>query len=216
MTTWVQPSGGRERGLRGLAQSWVQVLRHPVSFFREAVSPGDQAPGLAFAMAVVFVATTVHVGVAFLDATTALTFPSADVPTLGGGFLVSAFLVVTVYTLLVAPLSLHAIAAIETLLLVALVEERGGVSETVQTIAYATAPCVLAGVPSAPIRFVVAVYGFCLLVVGTREVHGTSTLRAIAVAVVPGALAFGYGFRGFSAAVTLFPWLAEVFPWVRV
>ncbi|MEF8855619.1 MAG: hypothetical protein V5A24_09035, partial [Haloarculaceae archaeon] len=54
MTEWVEdPAGGRERGPRGLARAWLEVLRTPWRFFATQISPGDQAPGLTFAAAVV-------------------------------------------------------------------------------------------------------------------------------------------------------------------
>jgi hypothetical protein len=205
MTTWVEPEGGRERGPLGLAKAFTQVLVNPHTFFREAVSPGDQAPGLAFGMAVVFVEEAVRLSFA-PDA--ALALPASDP--------VRVAVTVLLATLLVAPAALHALSAIQTLALVALAPDRGGVSETVQVLAYATAPCVAAGIHVPAVRVVVGLWGFVLLVVGTRIVHETSYARSVLAAVVPGALAFGYGFRWFGATVEMFPWLADVLPWVYV
>jgi hypothetical protein len=193
VTTWVDtPGEGRERGPVGLGRAWVDVLVHPRTFFREGVVPGDQAPGLVFAVvvAVVFVASRF------------LLVPSS-VPAIEGGPLLSAALALLAVGLLVAPATLHLTAAIQTLLLVALVDDRAGVSETVQTIAYATAPCLFAGVPIPELRGVCALYGAFLLVVGLAEVHGTTLARAAVAGAVPASLVFGYAFGGFGAIVAV-------------
>jgi hypothetical protein len=82
------------------------------------------------------------------------------------------------------------------------VKERGGVSETVQTIAYATAPCVFAGVPIPGLRVVCALYGAGLLAIGISEIHRTSLLRAAVVSAIPSLFVFGYGFGGLPPLVT--------------
>ena len=56
MTQWVEDvEGGRQRGLRGLAKAWIEVLVRPRRFFAEGIAPGDQGPGLTFAIAIVLV-----------------------------------------------------------------------------------------------------------------------------------------------------------------
>jgi hypothetical protein len=187
---------GRARGVRGLLFAWVEVLVRPRRFFRTAVVPGEQAPGLIFAVAVALAY------LAGLLATGAGTVP-ADLPVVGGtGLLATAFVVLAV-ALVVAPATLHLTAAVQTLLLLVTVEDRAGVSETVQTIAYATAPCALAGPPVPELRALCAGYGAALLIVGLRAVHGTSVWRAALAGVLPAALVFGYAFRGFAAVGAL-------------
>ena len=115
----------------------------------------------------------------------------------------SLVLVLVLAVGLIAPLALHFAAALCTLGLALLVSERGGISETVQVIAYATAPCLLAGPPIPALRVVCAVYGAVLLVVGISEIHDTGLPRAALAAAVPAAFVFGYAFRGFAAAGTL-------------
>ncbi|WP_135830157.1 YIP1 family protein [Halorussus halobius] len=189
MTQWVEnPSGGRERGPAALARAWVEVLVRPRRFFERGVAPGDQAPGLVFVIAVVVVE----------EATRFALVPGAA-PTLGGRPGLSAAFGVAVAALFVAPAALHLIAAVQTLVLMVAVPDRAGISETVQTVAYATAPCALAGIPSPTLRALCATYGAVLFVVGLRTVHGTSTLRALVAGAVPAALVFGYAFRGFAA-----------------
>jgi hypothetical protein len=186
VTTWVEnPRGGRDRGPRGIARAWVEVLIRPRRFFRHGVAPGDQAPGLVFA---IVIAVTYALGLALLDPRR---FPATGVP--------RAAVVVLLVAVLIAPAALHLLAAIQTLSLMATVRDRAGVSETVQTLAYATAPCPLAAVPVPELRAVCCLYGAALLVVGLRVVHDTTTGRAALAAALPSALLFGYGFGGFDA-----------------
>jgi len=189
VTQWVEnPAGGRDRGPVAVARAWVEVLRSPGRFFERGVAPGDQAPGLVFAMAVVLVE----------EATRFALVPGAA-PSVGGQPTLSALLGLLLAVLFVAPAALHLTAALQTLLLILTVPDRGGISETVQVIAYATAPCVVAGVPSPTLRVGCAVYGSVLFVIGLRTVHDTSAVRALVAGAIPAALVFGYAFRGFAA-----------------
>jgi hypothetical protein len=122
----------------------------------------------------------------------------------------STLLFLSVAVVLVAPAALHLVAALQTLLLMTVVDDRAGVSETVQVLAYAAAPCALAGIPVPAVRVAATAYAAVLLAVGLAEVHDVSLPRAAAVAAVPAALAFGYGFGGFAAftEVTGFSWAA--------
>lgn len=203
MTTWVEnPRGGRERGPRGLARAWVEVLVRPWRFFRNGVAPGDQAPGLAFAVAVALF----YVGSRFL-------FVPATRPAFFRNEAASVLVGLLVAGLIVAPIALHLVAALEVVVLAAVAPDRAGVSETVQVIAYATAPMALAGVGVHPSvggvsgvelavagwRLFCACYGVALLVVGMRVVHDVSLPRAAVAAVVPGVVVFGYLFGGVFA-----------------
>jgi len=196
MTQWVQDSeGGRDRGPVALGRAWFEVLVRPRQFFRNGVAPGDQAPGLVFGMVVVLLAEGSRLALTdgagpFADA--AGVGPSA----VGLGLDV---LYLGVAVLIVTPVALHLLSAVGTVVLVVLVENRGGVSETVQVIAYATAPCVFAGLPVTPLRAVCGLYGAYLLLVGVETVHETGRLRAVLVAAIPGIVTFGYGFRTFEA-----------------
>jgi hypothetical protein len=192
MTTWVEPEGGRERGLEGLAKSFTQVLVNPVTFFEEAVSPGDQAPGLVFGMAVVLVAAATRLA---LEPADALAFPTAD--------WLRVVLTVALLVLLVTPAAIHALSAVQTLALVVVAPSRAGVSETVQVIAYAAAPCVVTGLGVPVVTALAGLWAFALLVVGTRVVHDVSWLRAVLAAFAPGVLAFGAGFGAWPAVQTV-------------
>ncbi|MFB6146925.1 MAG: YIP1 family protein [Halobacteriaceae archaeon] len=191
MTRWLGAPGG-ERGLgpRALLRDWVAALRSPERCFAERVVPGEQAPALAFAMAVAAVA-----GV------TRLALVPASRPDLGGPPLVDAAATLGVVVVLVAPLVLHLVAAVQTAVLLLVVPEprRDGVSGTVQVVAYASAPCVAAGVPVPAVVAAVAAWGAVLLVVGIAVRNDLSGPRAAAVAALPAALLFGYAWRGFAA-----------------
>ncbi|WP_410767194.1 YIP1 family protein [Haloferax sp. DFSO60] len=189
MTTWVEtPREGRDRGVVGLLRAWVAVLVSPREFFRNGVAPGDQAPGLLFAISV----TLVYQGLQYA-------LVPATIPAIGAGPMLSALVALLVIALFVAPAVLHLTAAIQTVMLVPLLSRRAGVSETVQVIAYSAAPCVFAGVPIPGVRLICALYGSALLIVGIREVHQTSFAKAAVAAAIPAGVVFGYGFGGFRA-----------------
>lgn len=193
MTTWIEETtGGRDRGPRALLRAWVEVLRQPRRFFQTGIAPGDQAPGLVFGMAVVAIAAGTHL---------AGRPPYAEV--FGDSALLSLSFVYAIYVVVIGPAVLHLVAAIQTATLIALAPERGGVSETVQLIAYAAAPCVYAGLPFPVLRLLVTTWGAALLILGTVEVHNTTLGRAVLATTVPAIVVFGYGFGGFDAAKTV-------------
>jgi hypothetical protein len=189
VTQWVEnPAGGRERGPAGLVRAWVEVLLRPRRFFRAGVAPGDQAPGVTFAAAVVLVAEGSRI--ALFD---------GPHPVVGEQPTLSAILWVLLLTVLVAPAGIHLVAALQTLLLMPATGERAGVSETVQVVCYALAPCAFVGVPSVYLQSLLALWGAGLFVVGMATVHGIRPGVALAVGAVPAVLVFGYGFGGNAA-----------------
>ncbi len=193
MTQWVtDPTGGRQRGPRGLARAWVEVVFRPHRFFKNGISPGDQAPGLTFAMTVVLVEETLRLSLV----------PSA-VPMIAGSRFESAVLAVMLAVLLVTPAVLHLFSGLQTLILIPFVDERGGVGETVQVLAYATAPCVLAGLPIPALQVVCAIYGASLYLIGLATVHGLDGARSVLYGLLPAWLTFAWAFRGLPALVTL-------------
>ena len=195
VTQWVEnPSGGRKRGPRGLARAWFEVLVRPRRFFENGVAPGDQAPGLTFAVVVAFL----HVGGRLLLAPASLSGYGRVAAATGSPALTAA-VVVGVACFLVAPLVLHLAAALATLSLLPVVEDRAGVSQTVQVVAYAAAPAVFAAVPVPAVQLAAAAYGTVLLVVGLAVVHGTSLPRAAAAGAVPAVFVFGFALGGIAA-----------------
>jgi len=196
VTQWVEnTTGGRDRGPVAVLRAWIEVLVRPRQFFRTGVAPGDQAPGLVFAALVVLV-----------EEGTRLALVPGAYPVIGGQPVASRALGLALAVVLVMPATLHLTAALQTVLLMPFVPDRAGVSETVQVLGYATAPCVLAGPPAAPLRLLCAVYGFVLLAIGMHEIHDIGPLRTLPLVAVPGAIIFGYGFRGFLAAEQLLAW----------
>ncbi|MFB6135880.1 MAG: YIP1 family protein [Halobacteriaceae archaeon] len=194
MTQWVERAeGGRARGPRGLLRAWAEVLVRPRRFFRAGVAPGDQAPGLAFAMAVALVAA----------ATRFALVPSSRAPVSGSPFVDYALSVAGV-TLFLAPVVVHLVAALQTAVLAVAAPDRGGVGETVQVVAYAAAPCAFAGVPSPGLQVLCAGYGTALLAVGLSERHRLGVGRALLASLPAAAVVFGYGFGGFGAVSALF------------
>lgn len=195
MTTWVEkPEGGRRRGPRAVARAWAEILIRPRRFFSNGVAPGDQAPGLAFAVIV----AVVYVG-GLLAVQPETILGTSVVPVLGDSTLLTMVLVLLVTAVIAAPAGLHLVAAIQTVLLMLLVDDRAGVSETVQVLAYATAPCALAWLPFPTVTAICALYGAGLLVVGLAVVHETTLPRATLAAALPATLVFGIAYRGLWA-----------------
>jgi len=185
VTRWT--AGGPGLRYRDLPRVWVRLLIRPVTAFESTVTPGQQGPAAVFAVAVAAVATTTRLGV---DPSLR---PPIGSPWLGGALLVGLVAV------LIAPTALHLVAALETLVVVLLTDDRGGVSETVQVVAFATAPCVVAGLPSIPLRVLCTTWGAALLVGGTAVVHRTDLLRALLAGVLPAVIVFGYAYGGVEA-----------------
>lgn len=193
MTQWVGDSGvGRPRGPRALVRAWGEIVGRPATFFRSNVAPGDQGPGLTFLAAVVLLEESIRIALV-----------PGSYPIFGGRPVLSAVVWLLVAVVLVAPLGIHLVAAVQTLVLAMLVPDRGGISETVQVLCYASAPCVLAGVPSPWVRSAVLVYALGLYLLGTAIVHGIGPVRSTVAGLFPAAIVFGFGFRGFEAAWTV-------------
>jgi hypothetical protein len=186
-----------------IVRAWVEILMHPRRFFGAGIAPGDQAPGLIFASMVVLVEEASRFLVVTLAERGQLSTGPFAYPAIGDFTPGIAVLVLLAVIVFVAPITVHLTAAIQTLLLVPTAPDRGGISETVQVICYAMAPCLLAGLPSPELRVLVTLWGAALYVVGTAVVHRLRLPVAAAVAAVPAAIVFGYGFRGFDALLTL-------------
>ena len=192
---------GRARGPRGIARAWVTVLTGPRRFFERGVVPGDQAPGLTFAAVI---AGTFTLGWTATE--------PAVVPGIAEIVALSAVVVVLIVTALGAPVGLHLTAALATLsLLVASVEttpsfrlrDRGGVSETVQVVAYASAPMALAGPAIPSLRIACGAYATLLLLIGLHTVHETTPLRTLVAGVPPALVGYGVGYRVVAAVRTV-------------
>ncbi|WP_418286722.1 YIP1 family protein [Halorubrum sp. DTA46] len=198
MTSWIDdPEGGRARGPRGLARAWIEALVRPRRLFANGVARGDQAPALTFAVAVAAAFTLGWIGVE----------PSV-VPGIVESPALSAVILFLVVVALAAPVGLHLTAAVATVsVIVASVElvdglslrDRGGVSETVQVVAYASSPMALAGPPIPELRVVCGAYATVLLLIGFRTVHGTTPLRTLVAGIPPALLGYGVGYRALAS-----------------
>jgi len=175
----------------------------PRRFFANGVAPGDQAPGLTFAIVVALV----YIG-GLLAVQPEMLLGDGRIPILGGSVGLTAVFVLLMTAVVAAPATLHLAAAIQTVLLIMLVDDRAGVSETVQVLGYATAPCVFAWLPVPGIPTVCGLYASGLLVVGLAVVHRTTVLRATLAGIIPAALVFGVAFGGLAAGRTLVVFLA--------
>ncbi|MDT3435422.1 YIP1 family protein [Haloarcula sp. 1CSR25-25] len=209
MTQWVEnPTGGRDRGPTALVRAWVEILSRPRRFFRTGVAPGDQAPGLVFAATVVLFEEVSRYAVVRLAERGLVSTGPFDYPAIAGfspGVAVLALFAILVF---VTPATVHLTAALQTLLLLPLsvlpvASDRAGVSETVQVMCYAMAPCLLAGLPSPEVRVLVTAWGAGLYLLGTAVVHNVRLPVAAVVGAFPAAIIFGYGFRGFQALSVL-------------
>lgn len=178
------------------------MLVSPRRFFATAVRPGDQAPGLTFA---VTVATVFALGWMVSD--------PGVVPAVAESTALSAVVVLAVVLALAAPVGLHLTAAVGTVsLLCASIElrdgvrfgERGGVSETVQIVAYASAPMAIAGPAIPELRVLCGAYATVLLLVGIRIVHGTSPVRTLVAGVPPALFGYGVGYRVIDSSRPVF------------
>lgn len=184
----------RGHGPAGVFDAWVGVVRSPRSFFDRAITPGDQRPGLVFAIAVgvVYVAGTLR----FAPETV---LGPDRVPVIGSSPLLTGLLLVLLTAVFFVPVLLHLLAAVQTVLLAVAVDDRAGVSETVQVLAYATAPCAIAWIPFAPAQLLLAGYGAVLLAIGISSVHGTSIPAGFGLSFIPSIVVFGWLFGGVSA-----------------
>ena len=204
MTQWIEdPTGGRDRGPVALGRAWFEILAHPRRFFRRGVAPGDQAPGLVFGVTVVLVEEASRFAVAELAARGSISTGPFPYPLVGELAPLRSLLLLIAIAVFVAPAAFHLTAAVQTVLLAPFAPDRGGVSQTVQVIAYSTAPCVAAGLPVPEIRILCALWGSALYVVGTAVIHDLSLSRATVLGAVPAAIIFGYGFRGVAATEAL-------------
>ena len=192
VTTWIEtPRGGRKRGPSGMARAWIEIMARPQRFFANGVAPGDQAPGLSFAIAVALI----YVG-GLMAVQPERVFGVDRIPILGDSVGVTSVFILLLTAVVAAPAALHLVSAIQTVILMLLVDDRAGVSETVQIVGYATAPCVVAWIPIPGLAALCGLYATGLLIVGLVVVHKTTLFRATVAGVLPAVLVFGLAFGG--------------------
>lgn len=174
-----------------MARAWVELMVRPRRFFANGVAPGDQAPGLSFAIAVALV----YVGGLFAVQPARL-LGEERIPLMGDSLGVTAVFILLLTAVVAAPAALHLVSAIQTVLLMVAAPDRGGVSETVQIVGYATAPCVVAWIPIPGLAALSGLYAAWLLILGLSVVHNTTLLRAAVAGLLPAVLVFGVAFGG--------------------
>jgi hypothetical protein len=200
VTQWVEnPELGRERGPVAIVRAWAEILLRPRAFFSRKVAPGDQAPGLTFAAAVVLAAELTRLAVT----------PDAY-PVVAGQPAASAVLWLLALVVLLMPAGIHLTAALQTLILIGTVEERAGVSETVQVICYALAPLAFLGVPSVWVQALVVLWTGGLFAYGVAVVHDIPVPKALLVVAVPALILVGYGFGGNTDVLAAGGHLADI------
>ena len=75
--------------------------------------------------------------------------------------------------------------------------------ETVQVVAYASAPLALAGPALPGVRVLCGAYATLLLLVGLHTVHETTPLRTLVAGVPPALFGYGVGYRVVDAIRTV-------------
>lgn len=171
-----------------LIGTWIAVVGRPDRFFRQSIRRGDQSGALLFVAAIVLTTIVFRLG-----------FGTLTLPTIGTSPLLSTLLWIGVLIVLVTPLLLHLLAAVQTVILIALAPNRAGISETVQILAYAAAPCVFTGFDHIGLTLLASGYALVLVVYGTTVVHDCGWLRATIAGGIPAVVALGVGFGGFAA-----------------
>lgn len=168
---------------------WLLAMFFPWRCFRHHVRPRDQSLAIVFAMSMVAVWAVVRALVGALSH-----------PALGSGGWLSAAIWIVLRVVVVTPVALHLLAAVATVILVAVAPDRGGVSETVQVIAYSMAPVPLLSIELVGVQAVAALYGVILMWYGTRIVHRVPFERALLVVALPAYMLYAMGF-GVDAAI---------------
>lgn len=195
----MSPNDGRATGAAGgvslLGRSlrlWIETLVTPWRVFPDRVRVGDQTRAIIIAILVAGAWVAVRIGAA-----------PGSFPILGGSTAASLLIWALLLSVVVAPLGVHVLAAIATVVLHAVASDRAGVSETVQTVAFATAPAPVIATGVAELQVLAALYGGALLVFGLIRVHRISIERAVLVGVIPAYLMFVVGFGAGDGFVEL-------------
>ena len=177
---------------RTYAMVWFTAIVAPWICFTDFITERDQTRAIGFIVLMV---------VFWQLMTVLLGEPSH--PIIGNSPTVSLIVWTVLLALFVAPVAIHLLAFVTTLVLIAVVEERASVSETVQVLAYATAPVVFLPIPVVALQVAIGLYGSFILVYGLRVVHEISIWRALLAGIIPAYLLFGMGFGADDALLEL-------------
>lgn len=171
---------------------WGETLLTPWRVFPGGIRPGEQLPAIIVAILVTGAWVAVRVVV-----------DPGSVPVLGNAPMVSVLIWAGLLAVVVAPLAVHVMAALATVVLIGIASDRAGVSETVQTVAFAMAPAPVLATGVAELQVLGTVYGSMLLVYGLASVHRISLERALLAAAVPAYVLFVIGFGADAGFVEL-------------
>lgn len=171
---------------------WGETLLTPWRVFPGGIRPGEQLPAVIFTVLVTGAWVAVRVAVD----------PGA-VPVLGDAPVVSMLIWAALLAVVVAPVAVHVMAAVATVVLIAIASDRAGVSETVQTVAFAMAPAPVLATGVAELQVLATIYGTFLVMYGLSAVHRVSPERALLAGAVPAYVLFVVGFGADAGFVEL-------------
>jgi len=168
-----------------LIQTAREVLLNPVNFYRSIRRQGDLVGPLLFAIICALVNAVLAGIIGFLFS---VGTGSGIGSSLGG--LIGTIFLITIGT----AIGLFVWAAIYHLLVLLIIRpSHGGYEATFRVVAYAAALQLVAWLSAIPILgilvgIVLGVYSIVLSVIGIREMHSTTTGRAVAVVLIPAAI----------------------------
>jgi hypothetical protein len=179
-------SSGEEFNLSDPVGSFIRtvqgVLLNPVSFFRGIAKRGDFVNPAIFAIICALISALLG-GIISL-ALSPLFAGAGDTAgeTLGGG--VVGFVLTVILSPIYTAVALLVGAGIYHLLVLLLVRPgNAGFEATFRVVCYAAAIQLISWIPI--VNIVAAIYGIVLSVFGIREVHSTTTGRAVAIVLIP-------------------------------
>jgi len=188
-----------------LIQTAREVLLNPVNFFRSIRREGDFLNPLVFAIICALISAVLTGVIGFLINVIAGNG-------IGGSFgsLIGTIIFIPIGT----TIGLFIWAAIYHLLVLLIIRpSHAGYEGTFRVVAYASALQLVGWLGAIPILGIlvliaIAVYGVVLSVIGIREVHSTTTGRAVAVVLIPAAI---FGLLALVIGVAIVAILAAAF-----
>lgn len=178
--------------------TWRESLLEPSAFFRRLDPGGSMARAVLYLLLVTVLGAFFHLmWQAFLYVPM-----MGDAAPYGGGFHLVQFFTAPFVVLIGLGLQ----TVVLHLFVLLLAPERRGVGATARVICYAASPAVLVAIPFVG-GLVAWVWSVALQVIGLREVHRTSTGRAVVVALSPLILGLAAGLAlGLLVALTAGGW----------
>ena len=166
--------------IEGLVDTWSGAVLRPVSFFRALPAAARIGPALLYYLVIGILASAI-------DLFWTMVLPPVETAELGGVLALTRAatpLAEFLYSPIMLLLSLLLSAGITQLLVLTLVPANRGFGATLRTFAYAYSPALFAAVPRVG-PLVAFAWMTVLSVIGLREVHRTSTPRAVVAVLVP-------------------------------